>query len=95
MPICALTHRLDPEPDLRAILEALAPALQTIDDEIAGPLSEFTEAGLADSVGCDIWKALMASGQFTYVSETRAQGIATGTAKTILIVLKGRGIPGR
>lgn len=91
--LCALTHRLDPEPDLREILGALAPALQTLDEEIAGPLSEAIEAGLADSPGCDIWKALMTSGQFTYVSETRAQGIATGAAETILQVLEGRGIP--
>jgi len=35
----------------------------------------------------------MSSGQFTYVSETRAEGRAEGSAKTILLVLKGRGIP--
>lgn len=35
----------------------------------------------------------MASGTFTYVSETRAKGIAAGEARIILRLLKRRGIP--
>lgn len=90
--LCALTHRLDPVPVVRAILEALAPALQTLDAETAGSLSELIEAGLSDSPGCDIWKALMMSGKFTYVSETRAKAHVEQTAKNILAFLDARGI---
>lgn len=97
----ALTHSRGP--DARGILEVLAAALETTDKETASDLSEFTEAGLGSTPGFEIWRALMASGTFTYVSATRAKGRAEGRAegrvegrvegeaKSILRVLKRRG----
>ena len=95
----ALTHSRGP--DVRVILEVLAAALETADKETASDLSEFTEAGLGSTPGFEIWRALMASGTFTYVSETRAKGRVEGraegraeeAAKIILRLLKRRGIP--
>jgi hypothetical protein len=90
----ALTHSRGPE--ARVILEALAAALETADKGIASDLSEFTEAGLGSTPGFQIWRALMASGTFSYVSETRAKGRVEGRAeeavKIILHILKRRGI---
>ena len=90
----ALTHSRGP--DVRVILEVLATALETTDTETASYLSEFTEAGLGSTLGFEIWRALMASGTFTYVSETRAkgraEGRAEGEAKFILRALHRRGI---
>jgi hypothetical protein len=86
----ALTHSRGP--DMRAILEVLAAALETTDKATASDLSEFTEAGLGTTPGFEIWRALMASGTFSYVSETRARGRAEGEAKFILRALKRRGI---
>lgn len=87
----AFTHSRGPE--VRGILEVLATALETTDKETASDLSEFTEAGLGTTPGFEIWRMLMASGSFTYVSETRAQGRAEEAAKIILRLLKRRGIP--
>lgn len=56
----ALTHSRGPA--VRAILEALAAALETTDKATASDLSEFTEAGQGTTPGFEIWRALMASG---------------------------------
>lgn len=76
-----------------SVLEVLATALETVDKETASDLSEFTEAGLGTTPGSEIWRALMASGTFTYVSEARAKGRAEEAAKIILRLLNRRGIP--
>ena len=94
----ALTHSRGPE--TRAILEALAVALGTIDTETAAFLAEFIEVGLGDTVGQQIWKVLMATVTYPYVSELRAKGRAEGQAEgralgeaaAILRVLDRRGI---
>jgi hypothetical protein len=90
----ALTHSRGP--DVRVILEVLAAALETTDKDTASGLSEFAEAGLGATPGFEIWRKLMASGTFTYVSETRAkgraEGMAAGEAKALLRFLKRRGI---
>lgn len=90
----ALTHSRGP--GVRAILEVLAAALETTDKATASDLSEFTEAGLGTTPGFEVWRALMASGTFSYVSEIRARGRAEGEvigeAKFILRALKRRGI---
>ena len=86
----ALTHSRGP--NVRAILEVLAIALESADKVIASDLSEFTEAGLGTTPGFEIWRALMARGTFSYVSETRAKGRAEGEANFILRALERRGI---
>ena len=75
----ALTHSRGPEAG--AILEALAGALNTIDTETAEFLAEFTEAGLGDTDGQRIWKVLMATVTYPYVSSLRSQGRAEGRAE--------------
>ncbi|MBO0803063.1 MAG: hypothetical protein J2P25_08315 [Nocardiopsaceae bacterium] len=82
----------------RVILEALAAALGTIDEGKAEDLAEFTEVGLGDSPGAEIWRKLMATETFPYMSKTRAkamaeghaQGVAEGKAEDILRILKKR-----
>jgi hypothetical protein len=94
----ALTHSRGPE--AHAILEALAAALDTIDTETADFLVEFTEAGLGSTPGQQIWKVLMATVTYPYVSELRSkgrqegrqEGRAQGQAQSILQVLDRRGI---
>ena len=85
---------------MEAILEALAAALATIDEESAANLAEFTETGLGDTAGRQIWRALMATRTFPFVSEMRLQareegreeGRAEGLAAAIVKVLERRGI---
>ena len=60
------------------ILEALAEALDTIDTSTAGVLAELAEAGLADTDGLPIWRALMTTSTYPYVSHLRSQGRAEG-----------------
>jgi hypothetical protein len=74
----ALTHSRGPKVD--GMLETLA-ALDTTDAGIAANLAEFTEAGLGDTPGLQIWRALMAAETFPFVSEMRAKGRAEGLAE--------------
>ena len=79
---------------------ASAAALDTIDTETADFLVEFTEAGLGNTPGQQIWKVLMATMTYPYVSELRSkgreegreEGRAQGQAQSILQVLDRRGI---
>jgi hypothetical protein len=77
-------------------LEALASALATIDEGSAANLAEFTETGLGDTVGRQIWRALMATRTYPFVSQMRLQareeGRAEGLAAAIVKVLERRGI---
>jgi hypothetical protein len=75
----ALTHARGPK--ARAILETLAAALDTTDIGIAENLSEFTEVGLGTTPGAQIWKELMATETYAFMSETRAKAMAAGEAK--------------
>ena len=102
----ALTHSRGPE--ARAILEALAAALDTIDTETAEFLAEFTGIGLGDTDGQKIWKVLMSTVTYPYVSslrsqfreegraegreEGRAEGQTAGRAADILRILDRRGV---
>lgn len=90
----ALTHSRTPAAG--GIIEALLAALGTIDVETASNLSEFTETGLADTVGGQIWSKIMATRTYPFVSRTRleaeAKGEAKGKAEAILRVLGRRGI---
>jgi hypothetical protein len=63
------------------ILEALAAALDTLDIGTAGVLAEFTEAGLRESDGLAIWRALMTTATYPYVSQLRSQGREEGRAE--------------
>jgi hypothetical protein len=90
----ALTHSRGPR--ARGILEALATALTTIDEEAASSLSEFTETGLGETASAEIWRAMMATRTYPFVSQTRLQGRAEGRAEglaaAILKILDRRGI---
>lgn len=90
----ALTHSRGAQS--RGILEALAAALTTIDKEDAANLAEFTEAGLGDTPGSEIWRALMATRTFPFVSQTRlegrAEGRVEGLAEAIIANMDNRNI---
>jgi hypothetical protein len=90
----ALTHSRGRQ--VRGILEVLAEALTGIDEESAADLAEFTETGLGDTAGLEIWRELMATRTYPFVSQMRLQGReegeAKGMAKAILKVLGRRGI---
>ena len=86
----ALTHSRTQA--VGGIIEALLAALGTIDEETASNLSEFTETGLADTVGGQIWRKIMATRTYPFVSRTRLEGEAKGKAGAILKVLGRRGI---
>lgn len=75
----ALTHSRGPK--VRDILEVLATALNTTDTDTADDLAEFTEAGLGNTPGLPIWRALMATKPFPYISERRAKAQAEGLAQ--------------
>jgi hypothetical protein len=96
--LSALVHSESPRAD--AILEVLAEALATIDTDQAATLVDFTEAGLGEGSARDIWRMLMATQTYPYISEIRAkgreegraEGLAAGEAKAILLVLESRGL---
>lgn len=93
----ALTHSRSRKAG--GILEALVAALATIDKESAANLAEFTETGLGDTAR-QIWRALMATRTYPFVSQMRQQGReegreegrAEGLARAIVKVLHRRGI---
>jgi hypothetical protein len=70
----------------------LVTALATIDPDSARNLAEFTEAGLGDTAGRQIWRTLMATRTFPFVSEMRQQGRVEALAEAILAVFSQRGI---
>jgi hypothetical protein len=72
----ALTRSRSPQAG--GIPEVLATALGTLDTDTATLLAELTEAGLAGTGGLPIWRHLMTTSTYPYVSELRAQGRAEG-----------------
>ena len=64
-------------------LEALAAALATIDSESAANLAEFTETGLGGTASQEIWRALMATRTYPFVSQMRLQGREEGRAEVL------------
>ncbi|NDL58598.1 hypothetical protein [Phytoactinopolyspora mesophila] len=90
----ALTHKGAAEAG--KILEALARALSTIDPQSAAYLAEFTEVGLAGAAACDMWRTLMTTMTYPYVSQLRSQGRqegrVEGEARFVLRVLDRRGV---
>ncbi|GGY74439.1 hypothetical protein GCM10010327_00130 [Streptomyces nitrosporeus] len=89
----AITHGKDP--NAAAILEALASALKTLDEETAVIFGELTELGLGDSPAAHIWRDLMAVDLSFFRSESsqrlRAEGKAEGKAEAVVQVLEQRG----
>ena len=67
-------------------------ALTTIDKESAANLAEFTETGLGDTAGRQIWRALMATRTYPFVSQMRLQARAGGLAEGIFTIFEERGI---
>ncbi|MFF4243987.1 hypothetical protein ACFYY2_05895 [Streptomyces sp. NPDC001822] len=90
----AITHGKDP--NAPAILEALATALKTLDEETAVIFGELTELGLGTSPAAQIWRDLMAVDLSFFRSESsqrlRAEGRAEGKAEAVVQVLEQRGI---
>jgi hypothetical protein len=74
--LAAITHSQSGQ--INEILDALAEALDTIDTSTATVLAELAEAGLADTDGLLIWRALMATSTYPYVSHLRSQGREEG-----------------
>lgn len=90
----ALTHsRMESS---RAILEVLAEALGSIEQQQAEFLAEFVEVGLFGTDSYQIWRDLMITGTYPHVSQWRAQATEQGTVKArtedILRILTRRGI---
>ncbi|GAA2416023.1 hypothetical protein GCM10010404_87930 [Nonomuraea africana] len=92
--LTALIHACDSE--VGGILNVLAPALSTIDPDIAKDLAEFTEAGLQGTPAQALWRALMSAMTFPYQSELRSlgheEGRADEAARMVLRVLERRGV---
>jgi hypothetical protein len=78
--LSALTHSRSRR--AHEILEVLAEALTTLDNESAGFLAEFTEQGLAGTSSRDIWRKMMLGLRYPYPSqmriEAREEGLAEG-----------------
>ncbi|GAA1514795.1 hypothetical protein GCM10009677_55010 [Sphaerisporangium rubeum] len=72
----AVVHAKSPSVD--AILNTLSQALHHIDKGEAAELAEFTESGLGEGQARDLWRTLMATQTYTYVSELRAKGREEG-----------------
>ena len=78
----AITHSRSHQIDV--ILETLAGALSTVDEETGSLLAEFTEAGLGDTKGRSIWRKLMATSTYPFASELRSQGREEGRAEGVV-----------
>ncbi len=96
--LSAILHHRDP--GSRAILEALAPALQDLfqhDEEAAERFIELTAQGLGTGTLAERWRELMAMDTSFFVSPLsegiRDEGRAEGQAKSILRLLDRRGVP--
>jgi hypothetical protein len=86
----ALTHSRSKQ--VSGILEVLAEALGTVDADTGSLLAEFTEAGLGKGTGREIWRKLVATKSYPFVSQLRAQGRIEGHIDYILRILDRRGI---
>ncbi|MEV6981666.1 hypothetical protein AB0M95_10470 [Sphaerisporangium sp. NPDC051017] len=74
--LSALVHEKSPQVDV--VLDVLSDALGDIDIEEAADLAEFTESGLGEGRARDLWRALMATKTYPYISELRAKGREEG-----------------
>jgi len=76
----------------RAILEVLAEALGSIEQQQAEFLAEFVEVGLFGTDSYQIWRDLMITGTYPHVSQWRAQATMKARTEDILRILTRRGI---
>lgn len=60
--------------------------------QAAANLAEFTEVGLGETPGSQIWRDLMATSTFPFVSRTRMEARAEGLGEAILEILDDREI---
>ena len=96
--LAAITHSRSWQ--INGILEALAEALDTIEPSTASVMAELTEAGLGNTDGLPIWRALMTTTTYPYVSqlrslgreESREEGREEGRAEAVVLVLDARHI---
>jgi hypothetical protein len=89
-----LTQRLHPE--VEQAMGPLMSALETLDTDTARYYAEFVEGGLGEGCQREIWKKIMKTMTYGYVSELkqefREEGQAEGEAKALLAVLAARGL---
>jgi hypothetical protein len=96
--LAAITHSRSGQ--INGILEALAEALDTIEPSTASVMAELTEAGLGNTDGLPIWRALMTTTTYPYVSQLRSlgreegreEGREQGRAEAVVVVLDARHI---
>lgn len=74
------------------ILRVLAAALSTLEPQISHQLAEFVEGGLTGTPGLTLWKEIMATETYPYISELRRNGRLEGEARAVLKFLEARGI---
>jgi hypothetical protein len=79
-------------PRAHEILGMLAEALNSVDIATAIHSVELADAGLVNSKARKRWKELMATQTYPYQSSLKADWMAEGEAKAILLVLEARGI---
>jgi hypothetical protein len=91
--LSAITH--GHSDNVTEILDALAPALDTVDPDTAGLIAEFAELGLTGKAQ-ETWRCLMTGQKYRYQSEyaemIRSEARAEEEAKSILRVLERRGV---
>jgi hypothetical protein len=96
--LAAITHSRSRQ--INGILEALAEALDTIEPSTASVMAELIEAGLGNTDGLSIWRALMTTTTYPYVSQLRSlgrqegreEGREEGRAEAVVQVLDSRHI---
>lgn len=90
----ALTHRFDD--NIEQALRPLAEALDGLDIETGTYWAEYVEGGL-DGCARQLWKDIMMTMTYGYVSELRREGRVEGrveaTIDTLLIVIESHGLP--
>jgi hypothetical protein len=95
--VSAITHGMDPQ--IQTILATLTQALDTIDPSMARRYAEYVTVALTGNAHKEM-ERLMATETYLYQGEYaqsllargKAQGLAEGEAKAVLVILEVRGI---
>lgn len=85
-----LTQRLNPE--IERAMPPLMSALETLDTDTARYYAEFVEGGLGKGCQREIWKKIMKTMTYGYVSELKQEFRAEGEAEMLLAILTARGL---
>ncbi|WP_026925289.1 hypothetical protein [Glycomyces arizonensis] len=92
--LALLTQRLNP--GVERAMRPLMDALDTLDTDTARYYAEFVEGGLGESCQREVWKQIMKTMTYGYVSELkqefREEGHLETAVKTLLAVLDARGL---